>query len=362
MKNPKHGVSPHLSIEALKQRYLACECPRERMRWHAIWLLADTEHPRKPREVADIVGCTPDCVRKLRRHYNADGEEALRDKRKTNGGRPFLDASQQASLEKALSAPPIDGGLWTGPKVATWISETLKRPVSAVTGWKYLRRLGWTLQRPRPQHQAAATPEAQQTFKKKVEARVAALKSEHPEKPVEVWAEDETRLGLLPVHRRVWAKKGVRPTAPVCPAYKWLYGFGFVRPQTGETYWLLLPTVSVEVMNLALAEFARDVNPEAKKQIVLLVDRAGFHISKAVQVPAGIELFYLPPYSPELQPAERLWPLLREVIANRVLKTLSSLEKVLVNRCQWFSKNWDIVQAQVGFQWICEIEKQYESR
>ena len=361
MKNTKHGVSPHFSIEALKQRYLACECPRERMRWHAIWLLADTENPRKPREVADIVGCTTDCVRKLRRHYNADGEKALRDKRKTNGGRPFLDASQQASLEKALSAPPIDGGLWTGPKVATWISGTLKRPVSAVTGWKYLRRLGWTLQRPRPQHQASATPEAQQTFKKKLEARVAALESEHPEKPVEVWAEDETRLGLLPVHRRVWAKKGVRPTAPVCPAYKWLYGFGFVRPQTGETYWLLMPTVSVEVMNLALAEFARDVNPEAKKQIVLLVDRAGFHTSKAVQVPAGIELFYLPPYSPELQPAERLWPLLREVIANRVLKTLSSLEKVLVNRCQWFSKNWDIVQPHVGFQWICEIEKQYES-
>ena len=96
MKNTKHGVLPHFSIEALKQRYLACECPRERMRWHAIWLLADTEHPRTPREVADIVGCTADCVRKLRRHYNVDGEEALRDKRKTNGGRPFLDAPQQA--------------------------------------------------------------------------------------------------------------------------------------------------------------------------------------------------------------------------------------------------------------------------
>ena len=191
--------------------------------------------------------------------------------------------------------------------------------------------------------------------------RVAALESEHPEKPVEVWAEDETRLGLLPVHRRVWAKQGMRPIAPVCPVYKWLYRFGFVRPQTGETYWLLLPTVSVEVMNLALVEFARDVNPGAKKQIVLLVDRAGFHTSKAVRVPAGIALFYLPPYSPELQPAERLWPLLREVVANRVFQTLSSLEKELVNRCQWFSKNSDIVQAHVGFQWICEIEKQYES-
>ena len=90
-----------------------------------------------------------------------------------------------------------------------------------------------------------------------------------------------------------------------------------------------MPTVSIEVMNLALAEFARDVNPEAKKQIVLLVDRAGFHTSKAVRVPAGIELFYLPPYSPEGQPAERLWPLLREVIANRVLKHFRLLKKCL---------------------------------
>ena len=112
----------------------------------------------------------------------------------------------------------LNGGLWTGPKVAAWISETLQRRVSDVSGWKYLKRLGYTLQTPRPQHQAAATPEAQQTFKKKLKERVATLESQHPEKPVEVWAEDETRLGLLPVHRRVWAKRGERPLAPVCPA------------------------------------------------------------------------------------------------------------------------------------------------
>ena len=166
MKNTKHRVSPHFSIEALKQRYLECECPRERMRWHAIWLLADTEHPRTPREVADIVGCTADCVQKLHRHYNADGEAALRDKRKTNGGVPSLMRHSKHPLKKHFRHRLLIVGFWTGPKVAAWISGTLQRPVSAVTGWKYLRRLGWTLQRPRPQHQAAATPEAQQTFKK----------------------------------------------------------------------------------------------------------------------------------------------------------------------------------------------------
>ncbi len=166
MKNKKHGVSPHFSVEVLKQRYLECECPIERTHWHIIWLLADTTHPRTPREVAEIVGCTPDWVRKLLKRYNAEGEAAMRDKRKNNGRKRILDETQQAALEAALSSPPADGGLWTGPKVAAWISETLKRPVSNVSGWKYLKRLGYTLQTPRPQHQSAATPDEQQALKK----------------------------------------------------------------------------------------------------------------------------------------------------------------------------------------------------
>ena len=205
------------------------------------------------------------------KRYNAEGEAALRDKRKNNTGVRFLDETQQAALAAALSAPPADGGLWTGPKVAAWISETLQRRVSDVSGWKYLKRLGYTLQTPRPQHQAAATPEAQQTFKKKLKERVATLESQHPEKPVEIWAEDETRLGLLPVHRRVWAKRGERP---ICVRHIIWFRFSPLRP--------MMPSVSVEVMNLALAD---DVNPEGKKQIILLLDRAGFHTGKDLEVP-----------------------------------------------------------------------------
>ena len=132
MKKKKHEVFPHFSVEVLKQRYLECECPRERTHWHIIWLLSDTTHPRTPREVAEIVGCTPDWVRKLLKRYNAEGEAAMRDKRKNNGRQRFLDETQQAALETVLSEPPADGGLWTGPKVAAWISETLQRPVAEI--------------------------------------------------------------------------------------------------------------------------------------------------------------------------------------------------------------------------------------
>ena len=84
MKKTKHEVLPHFPIEVVKQRYLGCQCPRERTHWHIIWLLGDTTHPRTPREVAEIVGCTPDWVRKLLKRYNAEGEAALPDKRKNN--------------------------------------------------------------------------------------------------------------------------------------------------------------------------------------------------------------------------------------------------------------------------------------
>src|SRR5215210_6092303 len=91
-----------------------------------------------------------------------------------------------------------------------------------------------------------------------LQAAVDAVKAAHPGAAVEVWAEDEHRLGLLPVVRRVWAPRGRRPTAWVRRRYRWLYVYGFVRPSTGQSWWCLLPTVSAEAFGLALAEFARD--------------------------------------------------------------------------------------------------------
>ena len=65
---------------------------------------------------------------------------------------------------------------------------------------------------------------------------------------VETWAQDEARLGLQPVLRRVWAPRGVRPIAWVNPRYEWLWVYGFVHPPTGETYWLTMPGVNVAAM------------------------------------------------------------------------------------------------------------------
>ena len=112
-----------------------------------------------------------------------------------------------------------------------------------------------------------------------------------------------------------------------------------------------MPTVTLEVMGLALEDFAKEVNPENKKEIVLLIDQAGFHQLQACRIPAGIQLYSLPPYTPELQPAEPLWPLLREAVANKFFKTIDEIEEVLCTRCNWLFDHPEIVIGASGYKW-----------
>lgn len=142
---------------------------------------------------------------------------------------------------------------------------------------------------------------------KNLPERKIELAQQFPDATIEVWSFDEHRLGLKPILRKVWARIGERPVAAVNYRYEWTYLYGFVEPSTGKTEWLVLPRVNVEWFNQALEVFAQQAGAGADKQILLVMDGAGWHRSNKVVVPEGIHLELLPPYSPELQPAERLW-------------------------------------------------------
>ncbi len=177
------------------------------------------------------------------------------------------------------------------------------------------------------------------------------MEKAYPEARVELWAEDEARLGLKPVMRRVWAPVGKRPIARVKRGYKWTYVYGFVRPTTGEVYWLVLPTVNKELFSMALKEFAREVGAGENKRILLVLDQAGWHTSGQVEVPEGIHLEFLPTGSPELQPAERLWPLTNEGVANRLFEEISEIEDALMERCVELLKQAQAIRDLTNYHW-----------
>ena len=189
-------------------------------------------------------------------------------------------------------------------------------------------------------------------MEKKLHEQVAEVGASHPQALVEVWYQDEARLGLKPIVRRVWARRGQRPRAPSQTRYEWLYVDGFVHPERGATYWLILPTVSIEAMTLALREFARDVGAGPAKQVVLVLDQAGWHTSGKVRVPEGLTLMPLPAKTPELQPAERLWPLVREGVANQVFGTVQALQERLVERCLELRRVPEQIRALTCYHWL----------
>lgn len=177
------------------------------------------------------------------------------------------------------------------------------------------------------------------------------MTTQYPQATIALWAQDEHRLGLLPVPRRVWSQRGHRPVAKVDRHYEWLYVYGFVRPTTGQSWWCLLPSVTTEAMTAALAAFAYDEGIDAQHRVALVLDGAGWHTSRALVVPAGIDLVRLPPLAPELQPAERLWPLLNEPVANRTFTDLDELEAVLLERCQTLRADRPLIKAHTHFHW-----------
>lgn len=123
---------------------------------------------------------------------------------------------------------------------------------------------------------------------------------------------------------RVWAGRGLRPTAIKQTEYDWIYLFGAVNPQTGDSVALLAPTVNTCLMNTHLRMISEEVGPQV--QVVLVLDQAGWHVAKGLHVPDNITLLYLPAYSPELNPVERLWCWLKEhQLSNRIYRDYQDL-------------------------------------
>jgi transposase len=156
----------HLPVSKLRYRYVSCRHLVEKPRWHALWLLARAEQPRTPAQVADLVGLSAVTVRAVLHRWNDHGPDGVADRRKRNGSEPRLRVRRRDALYAALQQRPPDGGVWTGSKVARYVRTRWDITVGPVTGWRWLRDLGFTLQVPRPSHPRAADPPTRRAWKK----------------------------------------------------------------------------------------------------------------------------------------------------------------------------------------------------
>jgi len=156
-------LEPHWDAATALEAYRGERDGVRRAHLQVIWLLLSGEASSV---VARVTGFSLRWIEKLVVRWNAEGPAGLGDRRRGNGAAPVLDAAGLLALAAALEAGPEDGGLWSGRKVAAWMSVYLGRPIDPKLGLDYLHRLGFSRQWPRPRHAKAAGPEEQEAFKK----------------------------------------------------------------------------------------------------------------------------------------------------------------------------------------------------
>ena len=158
-------LNDHLTADELYRRYRKCQQAREKLRWRALYLIAQGGVAN---QVAKQVGRSSGWMTNLARRYNELGPAGVADQRGAVncGVKPTLKAKQALALDAALRGPAPDGGLWTAAKVAAWIKKKTGKAVHATTAWRAMKAAGFTLQVPRPRHRRAASADEQAAFKK----------------------------------------------------------------------------------------------------------------------------------------------------------------------------------------------------
>ena len=169
-------------------------------------------------------------------------------------------------------------------------------------------------------------------------------------KPLEIWFQDEARVGQQGTLTRIWARRGSRPRGPRDRRYKWAYIFGAVCPERATSAALVLPKANAEMLSLHLAEIAAQVAPGA--HAVLVLDGAGYHIAGDLDVPDNVTLLKLPRYSPELNPIENVWQYLRQ---NKLALSVFDSESHIIDACcdawNFFTKDPAVVRSITTRSW-----------
>jgi len=298
-------------------------------------------------EAARIGGVTRQIVRDWVVKFNAHGPDGLIDRKAPGQPSKLTDAhraAHRAALVARVDAGPIPAvhGVvrWRLIDLIQWLWEEFRISIAKQTLSRELRALNYRKLSARPRHHAkseVAIAAFKKTSPPKCPAQVAAIAQAVGGKPLEIWFADEARVGQKNTITRRWAKRGTRPSAPKDQRTASAYIFGAICPAAGKGAGLVLPRCTTAGMNLHLKEIAQAVAPEAHAPV--LVDRAGWHQSKRLVVPANITLVPLPAKAPELNPVENIWQFLRDNwLSNRIF---TSYQDILAHCCAAWNKLTD---------------------
>jgi len=275
------------------------------------------------------------------------GVEGLLAREHGGGAAPQVQGKVLEEFQAGLKV-----GQWKRAKeIQQWLQSQHQVKLGLKGVYYWLGKLGGVLKVPRKSHakkDAAKVAEFQQELCGKLKNLNVA-----GGKPVRLWVVDEHRYGLIPVVRKCWTLRGERPTAPYQTKYEWGYLYSALEVDgKNAAQFLCLPRVDLEMSRLFLEHLVA-LDPQAEH--VVIQDRAGFHLNPELhELPAGVQVLPLPPYSPELNPVEAIGDVIKDRIGNALWATLEALEEAIGEELRPIYESAERVRSLVSHGWLID--------
>ena len=358
---------PELAAE-IAERYRTAKLGWQKTRLLCAKLASEGQH--QSAQIADLCGCGPSRVFDWLRMLRNGGIEGLlqRGKPGPRAGE-FKLLKDKPRVKKQLQKGLAEGRWKTSPQLSRWLKEKHALEVKNDTALSWLKKLGGVLRVPRPRHPKRGSDVEMEQFKASLGQKFEALQLPQGTK-VKVWVMDEARFGLHTNLRRVWVPKGACPVVARQTKYEWDYLYGSLEVTGGEAHFAHLPTVNLDCDALYLKELAAS-DPEAVH--VVIRDNAGLlrcahpcgaacgwlsryarlHLRDGDQrLPERVRIVPLPPYSPELNPCEQAWDVIKDEVSNDCYRTINKLRDALLPGLKRFWDDAEAVLRLVGRPWL----------
>lgn len=338
---PKIKISTPLTAE-LRKLLGREKSASNRDRLRVVLLASQGQHTHQ--ELAAVVGRGSSSVFRWIKAFTAGGIEELLGRKYRGGRKGALDEMQQEALREAL----IQGKFRTHEQGRLWleVEHGVKLTGKGMEYW--LKKLGAVLRVPRPCHIAHNVAKAE-AFKSELFEKLQALPLEHG-REVLVWVEDEHRYGRHAFTRRVWTLPGHKVVVPTQQVFEWGYLYGALEVTRGHAEFAFLPQASLEATGMFYEQIARSF-PHA--QHVIIQDGAGFHPRQGSErLPARVHVLSLPAHSPQLNPPERLWDIVKDSICNRAYESMEALEDAMTPVLRSYWESSQKVLSLIGQGWL----------
>jgi transposase len=344
MSKPMKAIDSS-SLESLDKAYKTSKGYHDRERLMAIRLASQGKNTLE--QIGFLLKRGRVTIARWLKSYREGGIESLLH-REHKGRSASLSESDKEELTNKL----LPGNWKKAKDIQTWLGQErgVDLKLGGVYYWLHRLRGSWKL--PRKSHRKRNSAETER-FIREIVALLEEL-SIPDDREIHVWVEDEHRYGLISVIRRCWTMKGHYPKAIHNNKYEWVYVYGALNLVTGKSDFIYTPTLSLEWSK----EFVKQIVSTAPEAIhIILWDRAGFHPEILPEIldeelSKSVRFLPFPAYSPDLNPIEPLWNVLKGEIANGLWETLEDIETGISKALKPYWENVKQVWSLLGNTWL----------